>query len=109
MLAPIVKLADRSRNNSRQVSLTSDERVWEWFEARATNIGLMVDPFRARFEKARVYPKGRSNKHIFFTQVRFEGIASIADPEKVKLALETGMAGKKAFGFGMLNLLSMGK
>ena len=77
----------------------------KWLVKKLTDGGAtMVDfsinkPVMQNFHKH----NGGDKDQIIFA-VLFEGILQVADPDKLRLAIETGIGSAKGFGFGLLSL-----
>ncbi len=104
--APLVKVISGRKTHSRHVALQSDERIWDWFVERSVKSGIEVDKHACQF-----VPEKRNFRHpahgdFSMTYVCFDGLLIIKDPDKLKHCLENGFSSKKAFGFGMMNLIN---
>jgi len=74
----------------------------EWWRQRAAANGLDVDTVTAaRQESARSGDRNRPIKH---TVTRFDGTATVTDPDLLRIALEEGIGRAKAYGCGLLSL-----
>lgn len=93
--------------------LLSAESIWAWFERRALLAGFRVNKQTTSFTKTAVKDikfnaDGGEKSIIPSTRAQFDGVMEVVDTEVLKKALEQGFSQRKAFGYGMLNILSAG-
>ena len=103
--APIIKLKRDNSKNSQHVAIVSANRIWEWFKRRSSMHGFEADPFSTHFNKERVRIKNPSHGDFYLTRASFTGELTVVNSQSFKQALEQGVGIKKAYGFGMMNLL----
>jgi hypothetical protein len=104
--APLVKVTSGRKNHSRHVSLQSDERIWDWFMERSIKSGIEVNKYTCQFVSEKRNYRHPAQGGFWLTYACFDGLLTIKDPEKLKQSLENAFSSKKAFGFGMLNLIN---
>ena len=76
----------------------------EWLSVRADKNGftfktneVIADGYRQHHSRSK-----KSNKYIRYSTVDFQGLLTITDPERFKLALFNGIGKSKAFGCGLI-------
>jgi CRISPR system Cascade subunit CasE len=110
-----------SRERGRRVPLIGDEAV-AWWERKAAAAGLLAQLIldtpqqpliadRSTDEDAKPVPVKRSSKkdderpsRARLGIVRFEGVATVADPDALRTAMAHGIGQGRAFGAGMLSI-----
>jgi CRISPR system Cascade subunit CasE len=111
---PSVKKTRRNENgqrrNSNRVPLVYEERQIAWLEEKGVLHGFAVR--HALVSHPQNYTlwkrinKQKSAPPITLFTVRFDGVLQITDDEKFKEALLRGIGPAKAFGCGLLSLVS---
>jgi CRISPR system Cascade subunit CasE len=120
---PTRKIETRStapgvRRNGRRVELHSDAERLRWLDRKAASAGFAVLSARCcaggagcggaaagRLRGVRMSAQGERGV-VTFGSVLFEGALEILDLPAFRAAIETGIGGAKAYGFGLLSLAS---
>ncbi|GIG69238.1 type I-E CRISPR-associated protein Cas6/Cse3/CasE [Phytomonospora endophytica] len=85
-----------------KLTMLSGEEAEDWWRQRAEANGLHVETLTsARQESARSGDQRRPIKH---TITRFDGSATVTDPDLLRTAVEDGIGRAKAYGCGLLSL-----
>jgi len=107
---------DGARRNGRRVDLRSDEARLGWLARKAASAGFAILTVKCSPDvpNVRLIPQGRligfradsggQARKLTFGSVLFEGIMEVADPERLRDALEYGIGSAKAYGFGLLSV-----
>ena len=104
------------RRNGRRVDLRSDEERLGWLARKAAGAGFEIRSVRCSAEvpDVRLAPEGRTigfradaggeSRKLTFGAVLFEGVIQVADPAKLRAAIQSGIGSAKAYGFGLLSV-----
>ncbi|MFF1643191.1 type I-E CRISPR-associated protein Cas6/Cse3/CasE [Streptomyces sp. NPDC058246] len=102
-----------NKHGRRVVALYGDDAL-AWWQRRAHQAGLALtttDTTPARFRRPRKHPHpatehGQTDHHAGPQHVltRFDGLATITDPDRLRHALLTGIGRGKPYGAGLLSL-----
>ncbi|GLZ78244.1 type I-E CRISPR-associated protein Cas6/Cse3/CasE [Actinorhabdospora filicis] len=77
----------------------------EWWTERATTCGLELGEFSSVVLPEAIGKKGPDPRRwIHHVLRRFDGTATVTDPDAVREAVQTGIGRAKAFGAGLLSL-----
>lgn len=79
----------------------------DWLEARGPAMGAEFDRDRCEatgYTQVRLPPSASSGgkKPIEFSEIDFAGVLTVADPEKLRAALFTGIGRARAYGCGLM-------
>ena len=96
------KQPNKKHGKSKMVSIASEDGQLEWLARKAEDNGF--EPLSVDIKSCAWVDVPHKDGRIVYNAVVFEGLCSIADVEKVKAALTTGVGRKKAFGMGMLTV-----
>ncbi|MBP2477616.1 CRISPR system Cascade subunit CasE [Crossiella equi] len=88
-------------SKDRRVARTEPEAV-TWWENRAPGHGLRLE--QTQITMVTADPSQRSKDDIRHPRTRFEGLATVTDPDLVRQAVLTGIGRGKAYGCGLLSL-----
>ncbi len=111
---PTVCKTPPGRKNGRRVPLVhaapnaaGHPTYFEWLDRQAERCGFAV--LDARDAPFRLAPRRRKKgeyekRELPLFGVRFDGVLTVADPEKLLHAVRSGIGPAKAFGFGLLSL-----
>lgn len=77
--------------------------VDDWWRRHATRAGLEVDQFRSHQEPT---ARGRTDggSRLLHAVTRFDGVATITDPDTLRAAISFGIGRAKAYGCGLLSV-----
>lgn len=80
----------------------------EWWLRQAENAGLTPLTLRSQPLDAATAVRGErgsgNEQHVRHARTQFDGTATIADPDRLRTALATGIGRGKAYGCGLLSL-----
>jgi CRISPR system Cascade subunit CasE len=100
------KVPDRA--SGIRVGLVGEERLRTWLERKGLAAGFRPDGFVV-IDEGQVAGHKPDGRPLAFQSVRFEGILTVADPERFSAALTSGIGSAKAFGFGLLSVARAGQ
>jgi len=84
-------------------SLPTREKQFDWLSCKMTAAGVSLLDVGVVQEGMRRSRKEDEGQQTHFA-VLFEGLLQVADPDKLRLAVESGIGSAKGFGFGLLSL-----
>ncbi|MFF3403548.1 type I-E CRISPR-associated protein Cas6/Cse3/CasE [Streptomyces sp. NPDC002659] len=94
----------RNKSGSKSVALYGDDAL-AWWQRRATRAGLALtttETTRSSFPRPKNENKGTQGPRHVLT--RFDGTATITDPDQLRHALLAGIGRGKPYGAGLLSL-----
>jgi CRISPR system Cascade subunit CasE len=95
---------DGRRRNGKRVAVSPD-KFYEWLAQRAEPAGFRVNEDSTTVQPGYAYFKKEQNgEPRRLRSVRYDGMLRIANPERFKEALASGIGSAKAFGFGLLSI-----
>lgn len=87
-----------------RVAVKGDEPKLTWLARKGEAAGFAIDEHvPASIARGHVVFWSRGSRRARHDGVDFEGVLRVVDPEKVRGALDAGIGGGKAFGFGLLS------
>ncbi|MFC1443134.1 type I-E CRISPR-associated protein Cas6/Cse3/CasE [Streptacidiphilus sp. N1-10] len=100
--------APNTRQRGTRVPLLGEEAI-AWWERKAAAAGLHAQlildtpqqPLRANRGTT---PDGKPARPACVSIIRFEGIATVTDPDALRTAITTGIGQGRAFGAGLLSI-----
>lgn len=84
-------------------NLPGGEKQLDWLSRKLTAAGVMLLDVGIVQQGMRRSRKMDEGKQTHFA-VLFEGILQVTDPDKLRLAVESGIGSAKGYGFGLLSL-----
>lgn len=94
---------DGCRRTGRRVPVRP-EHILDWLLERARNAGFQVDPHHVTVQTGYVSLHHPSFRAVNLFAARYEGLLTVADPARLRAAIESGIGPAKAFGFGLLSV-----
>jgi len=94
-----------TNDNGRKVrfSIPSGEKQLEWLSGKLTEAGVtLLDAGIVQQDVCKSAKKDEGQQTHF--AVLFEGVLQVTDPDKLRLAVESGIGSAKGYGFGLLSL-----
>lgn len=89
------------------VSPVHEEDQRKWLESKAEKQGFELDkPVFIKGAKWLSIKKGSQRKRVTLQEVTFEGVLTVKDPEIFKETLISGFGRGKAYGMGLMTLVS---
>jgi len=77
----------------------------DWLTRKLSDGGTaLIDVGINKLDMQRFHKHNSEDKEQKIFAVLFEGILQVADPDKLRLAVESGIGSAKGFGFGLLSL-----
>ncbi|MFD3840262.1 type I-E CRISPR-associated protein Cas6/Cse3/CasE [Streptomyces sp. NPDC058642] len=107
--ATVRRRADDNPHRRTDVALHGDDAL-TWWHRKATHAGLALDSAthtpmrRSRRPITKQHGSGREPGHFRHALTRFDGQATITDPDRLRHAVLTGIGRGKSYGAGLLSL-----
>ena len=81
----------------------------EWLEKQGKKHGFIIDHEHTNVIQSRwiTFKKHGIGRNVLLKQAAFEGILTVNDPDLFKQALQNGIGRGKAYGMGMLTIVSV--
>lgn len=109
---PVRAYRKQVRAHGRRRPLASEELV-AWLAQRAPSAGFAFDAENLVLQPGYAYARlpaprpGQKEISIRFRAVRYDGILTVTDPDRLRQAVASGIGPAKGFGFGLLSLSSV--
>lgn len=78
----------------------------EWLKKKAKKSGFRLDAFAIKGSRKRSIRKKGQSQRVSFQEVVYEGILTVTDAAAFKKALVSGIGRGKAYGMGMMTIVS---
>ncbi|EKF75775.1 CRISPR-associated Cse3 family protein [Alcanivorax hongdengensis A-11-3] len=91
----------QGRDSPWEVSEAMDAGAEQWLRNRSEDWGFSLDS-ALQLSGYRQHQWQRKQRQICFSSVDYEGVITVADPERLRDALFNGVGRSRAFGCGML-------
>lgn len=105
---PTVKKFDPLKKKSVNIPHITPEHQLTWLLERAEKNGFAIEPNEAFVTKSTIidFKKTSGGPHVKILAVTFEGRLTVTDEERFRSALISGIGREKAYGLGMLTIVS---
>jgi CRISPR system Cascade subunit CasE len=82
-----------------------DEQLIDWLTRQGKSSGFATNEDDVLFQTGFIYfGKGQNGDGQRLRSVRYDGVLTVTDPEKLRAAVAKGIGSGKAFGFGLLSI-----
>ena len=103
MIRARVNITKKNQNGERRSWPLHDKKPRrEWLERRGLEHGFSVGPMAIIVEKDDINHKG---KQFWIDATEFTGWLTVTDAEKFNRVLATGLSARRAWGFGLIEVL----
>lgn len=105
---PTVKKYDAPKNKSMVMAHITPEHQMEWLRRKAEKNGFRIDDNHTLVTESKWYDfkKNGCGDHVRLLSVTYEGILTVTDTNLFTKALLDGIGREKAYGMGLLTIVS---
>jgi len=99
----------RESGSKKVLPVLGTDALKMWFQRKSEESGFSIDENRLQISKTGVIAFNKDNAQCTFNTATFMGVLNVVDREKFIECFKNGIGRGKGFGFGLLQLVPIGK